>query len=428
VAALRLLVFAGLTVLGWSQPPAHAGLFWVVTVIYGLTIFGYLAAHNADYALRRVRYAMFLFDVAVVSTLLVLRGRDVTSLVMAYFTLVLMAGLLAGIGNALLSGLAVSAVYTVVTSWGADPSSLLAFDHLAPPVFFFVIAVFMGHVADDTRSRAPGPAPAGDLPPLRESMARLRAARAGAQARERLHTLGLFSAGIAHELRRPLAVLASGAEDGATLLGELRGIVTAGGDPDAALGELRALFEEGGHAAARLQRLATDLHRTGRGGTPETRRVAATETLADVEAVLRKTAGTGAMLETHALTTRCVLGDPARLSQILFILADNAFAALGRDGGTVRIEVRDAPRGRVAFVVEDDGGGIAPETQDRMYDPFFTTRQVGQGTGLGLFVLREIVNTLGGDVQCTSAPGRGAQFRVELPAEEVLQDAIADVA
>ncbi len=428
VAALRVLVFGGLTVLGWSQPPAQAGLFWVVTVIYGLTIFGYLAARNAEYALPRVRYAMFLFDVAVVSTLLVLRGRDVTALVMAYFTLVLMAGLLAGIGNALLSGLAVSAVYTVVTCWGVDPASLLGFDHLAPPVFFFVIAVFMGHVADDARVRAPGPSPQGELPSLRDSMARLRAAREGAQARERLHTLGLFSAGIAHELRRPLAVLLSGAEEGVGLLDELRRIVKAGGDPAAVLDELSALFEDSGHAAARLQRVATDLHRTGRGGTRETRAVPATETLADVEGVLRKAAGAGATLQVRARTTRRVLGDPARLRQILLVLADNAFAALGRDGGTVRLEVRDAPRGRVAFVVEDDGSGIAPEVQERMYDPFFTTRSAGQGSGLGLFVLREIVSTLRGEVQCTSSPGRGTQFRVEFPAEEAPEEAIAEVA
>ncbi len=422
MACLRVLVFAGLAVLGWSQPPAHDFLFWSITVIYGLTILGYLASSNAAFGLRRVRYAIFLFDVAMVCTLLVLRGRDVQALVMAYFTLILLAGLLAGIGTALVNAVIVSAIYTVVTCWGAAPEALLAFERVGPMLFFFVIAVFMGHVARDARTRSERTKPLGGVPSLRESTARLRAARSGLQAEERLHTLGLLSAGIAHEMRRPLGALVAGAQEGASLLDDIRTVLAAGADPHEVLRELESLFEDCAHAAGDLQQVAVALNETGRGGSAETRAVTADETVAEAERLLRKAAGADVELRVAVDATRAVLADPARLRQVLLILGDNALAALG-DRGTLRLRAEDAGAERVAFIVEDDGCGIAPETLTRMYDPFFSTRGTRRGAGLGLFVLREIVNTLGGDVSCTSTPGDGTTFRVELPAAPPMQEA-----
>jgi signal transduction histidine kinase len=66
--------------------------------------------------------------------------------------------------------------------------------------------------------------------------------------------------------------------------------------------------------------------------------------------------------------------------------------------------------------VTDDGAGIPPEVLGRIFDPFFTTRPVGQGSGLGLSICHAIVTGHGGKITARSEPGKGATFRVELPA------------
>jgi signal transduction histidine kinase len=70
--------------------------------------------------------------------------------------------------------------------------------------------------------------------------------------------------------------------------------------------------------------------------------------------------------------------------------------------------------GRVSLVVSDDGTGIDPAQQVRLFRPYFTTKR--QGTGLGLFVSRKIIEHHGGTIRCESSAGHGTTFRIELPA------------
>jgi signal transduction histidine kinase len=98
-------------------------------------------------------------------------------------------------------------------------------------------------------------------------------------------------------------------------------------------------------------------------------------------------------------------------------LVANAASAIpeGRRG-TVTIRTGQGAGGTAILEVEDDGGGIAPEVMARMFDPFFTTRAVGEGMGLGLSVSHAIVAAHGGTLTATSAIGKGSIFRLELPA------------
>jgi signal transduction histidine kinase len=70
----------------------------------------------------------------------------------------------------------------------------------------------------------------------------------------------------------------------------------------------------------------------------------------------------------------------------------------------------------VAIGIDDTGCGIAQDTIDRIWDPFFTTKEVGQGIGLGLALTFDIVKRHGGDIQVASRPGEGSTFTVRLPA------------
>jgi signal transduction histidine kinase len=110
-----------------------------------------------------------------------------------------------------------------------------------------------------------------------------------------------------------------------------------------------------------------------------------------------------------------VYGNAGKLQQIFTNLLLNARDAIP-DGGriTLRAQMSD-DRDALTVEVEDNGIGIAPENVARIYDPFFTTKGVGRGTGLGLAVSYGIVQEHSGHIAVESAPGRGTTFRITLP-------------
>ncbi|HEY5672456.1 MAG TPA: PAS domain-containing protein [Malonomonas sp.] len=109
-----------------------------------------------------------------------------------------------------------------------------------------------------------------------------------------------------------------------------------------------------------------------------------------------------------------VLGDPSGLRQVLMNLLVNAHQAF--DGqGLIEVSTETAAGGMVAVVIRDTGSGIDPSIQERIWDPFFTTKEVGSGIGLGLALTYNIVKRCGGDIQLKSKPGEGSQFTVLLP-------------
>jgi signal transduction histidine kinase len=106
-----------------------------------------------------------------------------------------------------------------------------------------------------------------------------------------------------------------------------------------------------------------------------------------------------------------------RLTQVLLNLVLNAGAAVAttrRDDGRVTVRVR-AAGDRVRIEVEDDGPGVAPGVRDRLFEPFVTTKEVGEGTGLGLAVCRGLVESAGGEIALDTTYTGGARFVVALP-------------
>jgi len=108
-----------------------------------------------------------------------------------------------------------------------------------------------------------------------------------------------------------------------------------------------------------------------------------------------------------------MLADPAQLQQVLVNLVVNALQAMP-DGGTLSVATR-ANDVSVVLVVEDTGVGMDEEVKKQIYDPFFTTKDVGEGTGLGLSVVHGIVTSHGGSIDCDSAIGSGTRFEIQLP-------------
>jgi len=137
-----------------------------------------------------------------------------------------------------------------------------------------------------------------------------------------------------------------------------------------------------------------------------------------------------------------VLAHPAQLQQVVMNLCTNAFQAMGQRGGTLRVRLRSAVvvpgaggappelrAGRhVVLTVADTGAGMSEETRARIFEPYFTTKPLGEGTGLGLSVVHGIVAALEGAVTVESALGAGSTFRVWLPEQQAATEPLADAA
>lgn len=109
-----------------------------------------------------------------------------------------------------------------------------------------------------------------------------------------------------------------------------------------------------------------------------------------------------------------IVGDPSGLRQVCMNLLVNAHQAI-KGKGSIELITESCGDGQVAISIRDNGCGIAQETMDRIWDPFFTTKEVGKGVGLGLALTYDIVKRHGGEIQVESRLGEGSEFTVRLP-------------
>ncbi|MFP5213394.1 MAG: ATP-binding protein, partial [Acidobacteriota bacterium] len=130
--------------------------------------------------------------------------------------------------------------------------------------------------------------------------------------------------------------------------------------------------------------------------------------------------------------TKTILADPTKIHQLLMNLCTNAGHAMTEKGGTLRVELTEtvldhrgkecfpdlAPGAYLQLTVSDTGHGMTPETVERIFDPYFTTKRRGEGTGLGLAIVHGIVKSYGGGIAVESAPGKGSVFRILFPKVE----------
>ncbi len=217
----------------------------------------------------------------------------------------------------------------------------------------------------------------------------------------RLELVGRLVSGVAHELNNPLSAIL-------TLSEQLQNEDTVhGGD------EMRVIHEQ----ARRARSIVRDLLQVVRAKSPNARDVIDVRT-----AVQRALDGAATRPEAQSVGVTFVAPDSACLAeleegameQVITNLVVNGMQAAPA-GGMVSVKVQ-ASESRVRVQVQDTGPGINEATRSRLFEPFFTTRAPGQGTGLGLAVSRAIVERNGGTlVAHASAPGKGATFVVQLP-------------
>ena len=232
----------------------------------------------------------------------------------------------------------------------------------------------------------------------------------------KMEAVGKLSAGIAHDFNNLLVAIVGNA---GLLLQQL---------PDATP-DVRQELEEILLAGERAAELTRQLLAYGRKQVLELEVLDLNALVSETERMLRRLIGADVELVTR-LEPKPVLveADASQLQQVLLSLATNARDAL-QDGGTLWIKTsslevqegvvgleRQLGPGRYAVLeVADDGTGIAAEVQERMFDPFYTTKPRGRGTGLGLSMAAGIVKQSGGEITVFSELGKGSAFKVILP-------------
>ena len=230
---------------------------------------------------------------------------------------------------------------------------------------------------------------------------------------DRLASLGTLAAGVAHEINNPLAYAHTSLEVAT------RELVALGEPARTARAEEAIGWARQG--TERVRTIVRDLKTLSRAEEEPLEAVELSPLLDSTLAMAASGIATKARLERSYQATLPALGTRGRLGQVFLNLILNAADAIPEGAPErhhIRVSTADGPGGTVVIAIADTGSGIPEALASRIYDPFFTTKPVGSGTGLGLAVCHRIVAQLGGEIRFESRPGAGTTFRVTVPAAE----------
>lgn len=225
------------------------------------------------------------------------------------------------------------------------------------------------------------------------------------QISEKMASIGLLAAGVAHEVNTPLTGISSYTQ-----------MLLEGADQDDPRTKLLEKIERQTFRAAKIVNGLLNLSRPVASGQADVAPVDLNTVITDVLSLLEhqfELSKIKVRRELHA-DTLTVLGTEHKLQQVFLNLFLNAKDAMPK-GGWLSITTR-LDSGRVVAEVGDTGSGIPADHLSRIYDPFFTTKVIGQGTGLGLSITYGIVREHDGTIDCDSVIGQGTRFSLAFPA------------
>lgn len=227
----------------------------------------------------------------------------------------------------------------------------------------------------------------------------------------KMAALGKLAAGVAHEVNNPLMLIRESAgwmkdllsEEDPAAMRNHKELVTAANKIEMHVDRAKGVTHRMLGLARRLEPLQSDVCLNLL--TEQTAKFLETEALHRNISINMELADGMPLITT----------DATQIQQVLLNILDNAIDAVGREG-SITIRTGLAANGKEVFVsVQDTGEGIPPELAARIFDPFYTTKKVGEGTGLGLAICHSILEKLGGNITVESSRGNGATFTVTLP-------------
>lgn len=218
----------------------------------------------------------------------------------------------------------------------------------------------------------------------------------------RLASLGFMVAGVCHEVSNPLSAIHSMVQ----ILQSKRAVS-------------EETFDKGlANIASNIGRVLTITRKLGdysRVGTDRPAPVGVDDTVEEAVSLLRHNRwGASVGFDYGGAPGAQVLARPGQMKQVVFNILLNAAQAMQGEGN-IEARASAGADGRLVLTIRDDGPGIPQQDLARVFEPFFTTKPGGEGTGLGLAISLEIIHELGGRMQASNNPERGACFRIELP-------------
>lgn len=239
---------------------------------------------------------------------------------------------------------------------------------------------------------------------------------------QKMEAMGTLAGGIAHDFNNILSALMG--------FTQLAALATRGND------KVQRYLEEVGKASLRAKELVTQILSFSR--KKETEPVTLQVRLVVKEALklLRASIPSSIEIRENLESENYIVADATEIHQIMMNLCTNAYHAMQETGGTLSIsltdrqitehdffpDIRVAPGAYVHLEVGDTGIGMSEETRRKIFEPYFTTKDAGTGTGLGLAVVNAIVNKYRGYIHVYSVPGEGSSFNIFLPVAEAGQN------
>lgn len=250
--------------------------------------------------------------------------------------------------------------------------------------------------------------------------------------KEKMASLGELTAGIAHEIQNPLNFVNNFADVNAELINEMEDELNAGNadEAKAIATDIRKNLEKISYHGDRADAIVKGMLQHSRNSTGQ-KQPTDINTLTDEYLRLsyhgmrakEKNFNSAILTEFDPSVGRLNLV-PQDIGRVLLNLFNNAFYAVGEKAQKnpdyspeIRIATKAAP-GAVVITVRDNGGGIPARIIDKVFQPFFTTKPTGQGTGLGLSLSYDIIKAHGGELKVSSVEGKGTEFQIVFPVRE----------
>jgi signal transduction histidine kinase/CheY-like chemotaxis protein len=244
--------------------------------------------------------------------------------------------------------------------------------------------------------------PTGEISIVYEDLSAQKRTELAFHEAQRLDAIGKLAGGVAHEFNNTLQTIMAAVE-----ISRLR-------PEESSCDDLMAMIEG---RVRQGRALVQELLLVGRKVVPRREHVDLGTVVRSTCMMLRKVVKENVALvwsiEDGKVPVHC---DPRQVDQILLNLVNNAVDAFG-EGGRIIVEVR-SNEGWAELTVSDDGPGVPADLRDRIFEPFFTTKPGREGAGLGLAVVRGIVEQNEGMIEAIAAPGGGACFRIRMPLQD----------
>jgi signal transduction histidine kinase len=243
------------------------------------------------------------------------------------------------------------------------------------------------------------------------------------QQSQKMEAMGILAGGIAHDFNNILF----------SILGHSEMLLEKFQENDSTRQDIYQIYS----GALRAMELVKQILSFSRRGKKKLALMQLQPIVKDVLKLIRSTIPATISINRH-IQSDCgpVKADPTQIHQVIMNLATNAFHAMEKNGGTLTVTLKqvvwkedgmtppEMPSGVYAcLTIADTGTGMNKTVREKMYDPFFTTKKKGKGTGMGLPVVYGIVKNMNGTIQVDSASGKGSSFHVYLP---VASNAAAD--